>query len=404
MITSTAFRTDPTSQAILRIGGEEIRNVVSWAASQDVLMIGDPFSVTIPNPRGSYTKKLEEGAKVELLLSNPGVRGGAPALTHTGLVVERDAASDPSTGSVIRLQCADRGWHLLNNCPRFLVNGQAQLIEKTTLLKLIQRFAANPTWGFADVAGNVTVRTDDETSRRLRLGLPPTRAQAQALASDDLIVYRMIVEPGQSVADLLTSAAKRLNRLIGVSADGVLQVWNPDYKQKPLYRLDYHREDDPDVVRNNVLAARARWSAAGLYTRVEVVGQVVGWYPQDPNDLAPGRFSAVATSSVVPFDHELTYAEGELWQPSLAPYAAKWKMNRAAYDSFEAVYRVRGHHQNGSWWTAGTMCEVHDSVNGLEGEYFVGAVTLLRSLDGDQTEVTIKRPGLLASSFDRLPS
>ncbi|MFO0578703.1 MAG: hypothetical protein U1A78_32270 [Polyangia bacterium] len=402
MITSTAFRTDPTSQAILRIGGEEIRNIVSWAASQDVLMIGDPFSVTVPNPRGAYTQKLQVGAKVELLLSNPGVHGGAPALTHTGLVTDRDAVSDLSSGSVIRLQCADRGWHLLNNCPRFFVNGQAQLIEKTTLQRLIQRFAANATWGFADAAGSVTVRADDATSRRLRLGLPPTRAQAQALASDDLIVYRMIVEPGQSVADLLTSAARRLNRLIGVSADGVLQVWNPDYTQKPLYRIDYHREDDPDVVRNNVLAARVRRSLAGLYTRVEVVGQVVGWYPQDDNDLAPGRFSAVATSSAVPFDHELTYAEGEVWQPSLAPYAAQWKLNRAAYDSFEAVYRVRAHHQNGSWWTAGTLCEVHDSVNGLEGTFFVGSVLLLRGRDGDQTEVTLKRPGLLAASFDRL--
>lgn len=404
MISSTAFRTDPTSQVILRIGGEEIRNVVSWAASQSVLSIGDAFSLTVPNPRGVHTKKLTVGSKVELLLSNPAVNGGAPALTYTGLVVERDLTSEASTGTLIRLQCADRGWHLLNNCPRFFQDGKAQLIEKSTLAQLVQRFANNPTWGFADASGRVVVRPDDETSRRLRLGLPPTRAQAQALASDNLIVYRLIVEPGQSVADLLTSSAKRLNRLIGVSADGVLQVWNPDYEQKSLYRLDYHREDDPDVVRNNVIAVKVRESLEGLYTRVEAVGQVVSWYPQDSNDLAPGRFSAVATSSVVPFDHELTYAEAGIWQPSLAPYAAQWKLNRAAYDSFEAVYKVRGHHQGGNWWTAGTMCEVHDSVNGLDGDFFVGAVTLLRSRDGDQTEVALKRPGLLAASFDRLPS
>lgn len=402
MIASTAFQTDPTSQVTLRIGGEEIRNVTSWAASQDVLMIGDPFSVVIPNPRGVYTKKLRVGQTVELLLSNPAVRGGAPALTHTGLVVRRDVSSETSSGSIIRLQCADRGWHLEHNCPRFFVNGQAQLIEKTTLARLVQRFAANPTWGFADAAGTVTVRADDETSRRLRLGVPPTRAQAQAAASDELIVYRMIVEPGQTVANLLTAAAKRLNRLIGVSADGVLQVWNPNYAQRPLYRLDYHTADDPDVVRNNVLSAGASESIEGLFTRVEVVGQVVGWYPQDPNDLAPGRFSAVATSTAVPFDHELTYSDGEVWQPRLAPFAAQWRLNRFRYDASTFTYRVRGHHQNGTWWTAGTMCELHDSVNGFDGVFFVGAITMLRSRDGDQTLVTLKLPELLAASFDRL--
>ena len=332
------------------------------------------------------------------------MNGGAPALTYTGLVTERDLTSEASTGTLIRLQCADRGWHLLNNCPRFFKDGKAQLIEKSTLSQLVQRFADNPTWGFADKTGRVVVRQDDETSRRSRLGLPPSRAQAQALESDNLIVYRLIVEPGQSVADLLTSSAKRLNRLIGVGADGVLQVWNPDYAQRPLYRIDYHREDDPDTVRNNVRAVKVRESLEGLYTRVEAVGQVVSWYPQDSNDLAPGMFSAVATSSAVSFDHELTYAEAGIWQRSLAPYAAQWKLNRAAYDSFEAVYRVRGHHQNGNWWTAGTMCELHDSVNGLDGDFFVGAVTLLRSRDGDQTEVVLKRPGLLAASFDRLPN
>lgn len=404
MITTTAFQQDPTSLATLLIDGEEVKNITSWVASQDVLMLGDPFSVTIPNPRGKYTKKLKVGAKVQLYLQNPGVEANSPALTHTGIVVDREISGDNGSGSVIRLQCADRGWHLVNNCPRFIKDGQPQLIEKTSLGDLVQKFASNPTWGFADKSGNVQVRTSDQDSILLRRGLPPTRAQAQAAASDQLIVYRQIVEPGQSVADLLTNAARRLNRLLGVSADGVLQVWNPDYSQTPLYRLDYHTADDPDVVRNNVITCQVTDKADGKYTRVEVVGQVVGWFPQDPNDLAPGKFSSVATNpGVLPFDHELTYADGEVWQPALAPYAAKWRLNRALYDSFAAVYKVRAHHQGGNWWVAGTMCELHDSVNGLDGNYFVSSIKQMRTRDGDQTEVTLRLKDLLAASFDRLP-
>lgn len=404
MINSTAFQEDPTSTATLLIDGQEVNKVTSWVASQDILMLGDPFSVTVPNPRGQYTKKLKKGAKVQLYLQNPAVEANSPALTHTGIVVDREVSGDSGAGSVIRLQCADRGWHLVNNCPRFLVKGQPQLIEKATLGELVQKFAANSTWGFADASGNVQVRTSDADSILLRRGLPPTRAQAQAAASDQLTVYRQIVEPGQSVSDLLTSAARRLNRLIGVAADGVLQVWNPDYSQTPLYRLDYHTADDPDVVRNNVITCQITDRIDTAYTRVEVVGQVVGWYPTDINDLAPGKFSSVATNpGVVPFDHELTYADPEVWQPQLAPYAAKFKLNRLLYDSFSAVYKVRAHHQNGNWWVAGTMCELHDSVNGYDGNYYVASIKQMRTRDGDQTEVTLKLPGLLAASFDRLP-
>lgn len=403
MINRTAFTEDPTSLAILTIDGEEIRNLTSWVASQDCLMIGDPFSVVIPNPRGKYTKRLQVGAKVQLHLQNPAVNGGRPALTHTGLVVERESTGDSATGSVIRLQCADRGWHLQNNCPAFEVNGTPQLLEHTNLFNLIQRFAKNPSWGFADSSGKVEIRADDKTSRLLRLGVPPTRAQAQAAVANELIVYRAIVEPGQSVADIITSAAKRHNRLVGVGADGVLQVWNPDYTQRPLYRLDYHSSDDPDSVRNNVITARVIDRLDTKYTRVEVVGQVIGYFPQDPNDLAPGRFSQVATNpGVVPFDHELTYGDGEVWRSATATKAAQWKLNRSLYDSFEMTYKVRGHHQNGNWWAAGTMCELHDSVQGYTGDYFVSAIKHMRTRDGDQTEITLRLKGLLSASFDRL--
>ena len=281
---------------------------------------------------------------------------------------------------------------------------ETPLASRVELGELVQMFASNPTWGFADASGNVRVRTSDKDSILLRRGLPPTRQQAQAAASDQLTVYRQIVEPGQSVSDLLTSAARRLNRLIGVAADGVLQVWTPDYDQTPLYRLDYHAADDPDVVRNNVITCQITDKIDTVYTRVEVVGQVVGWYPTDINDLAPGKFSSVATNpGALPFDHELTYADPEVWQKQLAPYAARFKLNRLLYDSFSAVYKVRAHHQGGNWWVAGTMCELHDSVNGYDGNYYVASIKQMRTRDGDQTEVTLKLPGLLAASFNRLP-
>lgn len=402
MIVSTAFTEDPTSQVSLLIGGEEIKNVTSWVASQDCLLLGDPFSVTIPNPRGRYTKKLKVGDSVQLRLSNPAVNGGQPALTHTGLITERDVTSEMGSGSIIRLGCADRGWHLQNNCPSFLSGGHAHLLEKTTLKKLIQTFASNKTWGFADASGNVEIRTDDETSRLLRAGIPLTRAQAQATASDGLIIYRAIVEPGMAVADIIVSAAKRLNRFVGVSADGVLQIWTPNYAQTPLYRLDYHAPDDPDSVRNNILSARISDKLEGKFTRVECAGQVVGYYPTDPNDLTPGRFSDVAANpGIVPFDYELTYSDGEVWNPDNAPRAAQWRLDRALFDSFSATYKVRAHHQGGHFWAVGTMCELHDSVNGYDGVFFVSSAQQMRTRDGDQTEVTLRLANLLKPSFRR---
>ena len=42
----------------------ELVNTVEFSYSSDIMQLGDPFSVVIPNPRGKYTNQFTRGQKV----------------------------------------------------------------------------------------------------------------------------------------------------------------------------------------------------------------------------------------------------------------------------------------------------------------------------------------------------
>ena len=84
------------TRAVIEVEGEAIDGCSAFSYQSDVLAVGDPFSVTVPNPRGKYTSKFLPGSRVQLKLSNPRVNGGALTLKHTGRLIERQASSDRS--------------------------------------------------------------------------------------------------------------------------------------------------------------------------------------------------------------------------------------------------------------------------------------------------------------------
>src|SRR5262245_20113421 len=105
--------TDRTTLATVSIDGEEFPNLDSFSYSSDVMQIGDPFAVSIPDPRGRHAQKFRRGASVVFSLSNPGVAGGAKTTkVQKGILVRRRRSSDLGSGTVTALEGADLGWHL----------------------------------------------------------------------------------------------------------------------------------------------------------------------------------------------------------------------------------------------------------------------------------------------------
>lgn len=374
----------------------EFKNTVQFTYSNDVLMVGDPFVIMVPNVRGQYTGKFNVGARVKLYLKNPNVAGGALTLKHTGIIVERSASSVKGAGSIIQLQCADIGWHLQENDAPLWYN-----LRSGDLVKLLNdpKFIL-PSWRFSGVQReSVTAK-----NTRLNNGLRDVKILLNAQAIQPLQYIQ--VEPGDKIIDLIFQYARRLNLLVNVGPNGHIILWNPDYNQKPLYRLDYHQADDIDAIRNNVESAKVRESAQSIYTKVVVVGERVQFEFDDPNNPNAAKFRGAFSpkTAPLPFDHNLFTADPEMFTLGLAAKGAEWKWKRGIFDSWSATYTVRGHYQGGMWWESDTMCEVHDSVHGHDGLFYVSSVTYIRDGQGDRTEVTIRKPNLLTAAFGVYPN
>lgn len=370
-------------------------NTVGFAYSSDVLQLGDPFSVMVPNPRGQYTDKFLRGQTVQLFLRNPNVEGNALTLKHLGIIVRR-RQSVSARGAQLQLDCADLGWHLVNNdAPPWACLQYTKLQTMLTDPEWI-----DPTWGIRGV------RADNTTNRLLRQNVNNGRAQAAIDLFSALGVLTYIqAEPGDRIADLIAGYCRRINRLVNVSCDGFIQVWTPDFEQEPHFRIELHGFEEASRNRNGVLDCYIEEDISSIYTHVICIGEMVGGdLALDPaNQNATKRRSEFLNRFALPFKRRKAFCDGDIFDYPEAQAQALWFYNRGIFDSWQAVYVVRGHWQRPSgsarayWWESDQMCTVDDSVNGLHGTFYVSSVRCDRDDQGDRTTVTLRKPCLQAS-------
>lgn len=394
--------------------GQEIANLESWSYSSDILTLGDPFAVAVPDPRGKWRGKLNVGDPIDFSLSHQDVANGAKTLKVSGIITERTCTSENGRGTVIMLKCADLGYHLVHNDAPIWMNLKGikldKLIDACVFPERRWPGKASATgWGFKGVRiGNIPNRIGKKgkKARGVLSAHAATRSE-QTLNSQASVLTPIAViqaEPGEKIADLLIAHARRLGWLINVSFDGWLQIFRPDYSQNPSYTIEYHAPEDVESVRNNVQNATMTENLDSIYTEVFCVGEVV-WKDvtlaaASANDPNAGKFKGRwhPSPSPLPFAHRVSFTDGERTTRAQATQRAKWRYERGLFDSWTAIYEVRGHGQNGVWWEADTMVHVNDTINGIVGNYYVQAVRCDRTMQkGDVTTVIVKRPGLLAA-------
>ncbi len=391
----------PKSQAVFPPGSTPptLVNTVLFSYSSDVMQLGDAFTVTVPNPRGQYTGKFIVGQCVQLFLKNPNVNGNQLTLKHLGIIVDKQVSCS-SRGSVIQLTCCDLGWHLANNdAPLFTPLNGVKWQELLTSPKWI-----HPSWGIRGLS------TDNDFQRRVRQGgvLPQGRAQyALDLQALGTLVY-IQVEPGDKISEIITSYCRRVNRLVNVTCDGYLQIWLPDYQREPLYRLELHDYNDPNRNRNGILESHITENISTLYTQVTCVGENVGGeFAADPGQNSQKRIGNFVNNGLLPFLHRVNFADGEIFAKNTAEKQAAWFYRRGIFDSWQAVYVVRGHWQQQQgqrayWWESDQLCAIEDRVNGLSGTFYIAAVRCDRDENGDRTFITLRKP-VLSASFGEFP-
>src|SRR5262249_24973294 len=156
-----------------------LERITTFSYTSNVLQMGDPFSVTVPDPRGQFVDKLLPGHSVRFYLSNPSVAGGARTPKATGIITQRELVSD-ARGTIIRVTGADLGWHLLHNDAPLWFNLRGVTFERLANACIFPHKVfkdrrgnpvADPKWGFQGI------RTDNAANRKLKAHLKFTPSE-----------------------------------------------------------------------------------------------------------------------------------------------------------------------------------------------------------------------------------
>ena len=381
---------------------ETIVNSVSYSYSSDALALGDPFTIDIPNPRGIYTDKFLCGQTVKLYLKNPHVEGGVRTLKRTAVIVRRDQSCGKQ-GRMIHLDCADLGWHLANNdAPIWYVLQGSSLYRLCTDTRWI-----DPSWGIKGIA------VDTATDRIIRQGLNQGRQERELELQDILGTFVKIqTDVGDSVAAVISEYARRENRIVNVSSDGYLQIYKPDYSIEPKFRIELHDISDRRRNVNNVIDVRISEDCTPKATHYICTGEQLGGNlaPNNPTDQnSTRRRGDYINRFALPFYKRKTFADNlGVFDASHAKRAAQWAYERGIFESWQAVYVVRDHWQKPDgqsrawWWESNEMCVVNDTLNGISGTFWISSVRCDRTMQGDTTTVTLRKP-CFEPAFGRYP-
>jgi prophage tail gpP-like protein len=384
------YDTDRTTQVTCVVDGEDVREVLDYTFTSDVLSLGDPCGVTIGDPHGKYIGLLAVGKTFELYMADPNVSGGQKTRRLKGRVIRRQAAVTKDRGAIITLGAADLGWHLQST--------PGPLWYKTkgkTWDLLLTDLVMDPTlgWGFAGV------RADNLNSRKLNQG----RAGIQATTNQQ---YKAItppfqIEPGETIASKIITYAKRERRLLNVSPDGYLQIWTPDYSQE-IAASFYLSDDDKQRSKNNIESAMLDESIDGKYSQVTCVGQIVNIAKTNPDsynaNAGKTRGTYEPATPPINFSRHHTFSDGDQVTKDLCVARAQWVYERGLFDSWTYTIEVKGHHQNGLFYASDTMVYVKDDVSGVDDALYVASVTYKRTRDkGTRTTLVLKKPNLLAA-------
>jgi hypothetical protein len=389
-----------------------------YAAS--VLKLADAFSVTIPAPDGQViavdgSKTPVENvatmcADVTIDVADPNVDGGQRVTKLRGVVTGRRVSSDNSSGTVLAVTGADKGWWL-TSCGQVFRNLRGVKWQKffQKNLGITVDAAGNVTadafgWGFKGVrAGNVL-------NRRLRLGRQAAQSDFQQDVAPTPVEPVFQIEVGQTLDGLMIQYAKIDHLLVNVSTDAYLQIFRPDYAQQSRYTFNHHPASDSRSRDNNVIGPSLEESADGYYSVVECWSTVIDTTDNDPTNPNAGRYHGRyplhGESDLIPHHRLYTFTDTEQMSQERVNQRAKWQWQRFQFDGWTYTFETVGHSQNGVPYVEDTMCELHDSVYGLDGLYYVSAVEYRRKLArpgfdrggaGTRCKITLKKPNLLGA-------
>jgi hypothetical protein len=415
-----------------------IRDIETFSLVDDVQQLADPWTCAIPNVDGERDYLLDyRWYPVTLYVSDPRVEEGREILWLKGVITDIEQTAAEDKGTVITLSGYDRGWYLGSGAP---IWRNLQGISMGRLFQLLIRPENN--WGItaatssylnnrlrqgridAEVAQVQKKLTEQKQAQEVVLavaqeaarsaGQPvPTRAEMALELTPPFFSKPPVIqtEPGEDCGSLMIRYARAQKRLIGMSADGVLQYFQPDYQQKPSYIFHNHRPKDTRRDRNNV-GEQWRYQQSGEMANVvecvttrllkDGTGLANEANPNEGKDV--GKYVNLGTAGPpkAPPLRRVSFNDGTKWNLDQANDRALWRWQQLLYASKTLTYPVQGLSQcgpDGVWrlYCAGSMAEVYDSWNRVERSMFVSRVQFAQGRGGTSSVITCKLPNLLGA-------
>lgn len=321
----------------LQVAGREIREFISFRADSDLFQAADAFEASFSDAVTGAAPA--PGQPVKLYVDN--------RLEFTGVLDAVDKNLDKS-GVTVSVRGRDLMGILVDSCVETFTDVSAA--ESLTAL-----------------------------ARRLLAKAPFINRKDVTLSGKPQAASAIRVEPGQTIFDVLKSAAHARGLLFYSMPNGTFVFGKPKTTGTADFSISVSKARG-----SNILSGSVSDDISGRHSKVVVMGS------ENQKHIA-----ATVSDSETPFYKPLvTQSSGDESAVSAAKYA-QTMIDEARYSGFSLRYTVPGFGQNGKNYTPNSLCRVSDDALNVSGVFLVFGRTF--SLDRDQgatTELRLSKPGV----------
>lgn len=381
--------------------------------------IFDGWTLELPiGPQGQLEDlpplNLQRWIPVKLSLSDPEVDSGKPVPMLQGVItrVEHDCSD---SASKLVLSGYDLG-KLLDSAAKPWLRLRGVTFDKLIATLLDPSWlAANRTdgWGIQGITG---LNRDRFIKRGKRVSQGRVAVEQEVNRKYFTFMPPLQTEVGETVYDIVSRAARltgltqSAGSFVSCSADGYVQIFNPDdYKNDdPLYVFEDHLDS------RNLRVKRSRLLLDGedLYTEYDCYGSVIvppgAFKPDKITNPNAGRFFGQAVGSILgPSENKLfrrlTFSDPEQYQRGFAQTRAQWRQRQSLYKETSIVMTIQGFSMpgpDGVWRpiVEGNIAEVNSTRLRIQGKYIIEQVIKRQNAtEGTVSEVTFRPLGLLGA-------
>lgn len=245
-----------------------------------------------------------------------------------------------------------------------------------------------------------------------------TGASIQLSAPDDLKAALAAPKSKQRTAkfgskwwEFLKKEHQEAGIFLWATADGNFVLSQPHAGQAPIYRIAREYGKTRNTV--SVTSCQFKNSSVGRFSSYEVRARGGGKAataiasPNGPSGGASGGGTGRRQHVGVYTDDEMvawgidrpwTNLHAKATSPAQCDFIARRECAKNRHENWNLVYTVAGHStvsmdgRSRVVWGVDTIVQVKDEIIGVEGDFWIEAVTFKRGPDGTSTELILQRP------------